>query len=91
MPELAARIRQSARLNGAFTLRSGKVSDTYFDKYQFEADPGLLLAIAQELKELIPEGTDVLAGLEMGGIPIVVLLSQVSGIPAAFIRKQPKD
>jgi orotate phosphoribosyltransferase len=91
MPELAYRIRQSARLNGTFTLRSGKVSDTYFDKYQFEADPRLLLAVAEKLKDLIPDGTEVLAGLEMGGIPIVVMLSQVSGIPAAFIRKQPKD
>lgn len=42
MTTLASRIRQSARLTGSFTLRSGKVSDTYFDKYQFEADPALL-------------------------------------------------
>lgn len=39
---------------------------------------------------LVPEGTEVLAGLEMGGIPIVTVLSQVTGIPAAFIRKEPK-
>ena len=43
---LASRIRQCARLTGTFTLRSGKVSDTYFDKYQFEADPETLRAIA---------------------------------------------
>lgn len=91
MSELAVRIRQSARLNGQFTLRSGKVSDTYFDKYQFESDPQLLLDIVQRLASLIPKGTEVLAGLEMGGIPIVTLLSQVSGLPAAFIRKEPKD
>lgn len=35
-----------SKLLGNFTLRSGKVSDTYFDKYRFEADPILLLAIA---------------------------------------------
>jgi len=33
----------------------------------------------------------VLAGLEMGGIPIVTMLSQVTGLPAAFIRKEPKE
>lgn len=27
----------------------------------------------------------------MGGIPIVTMLSQVTNIPAAFIRKEPKD
>lgn len=90
MSSLPFRIRQCARLTGSFTLRSGKVSDTYFDKYQFEADPKLLLSIAQEMVALVPQGTEVLAGLEMGGIPIVTVLSQVTGIPAAFIRKEPK-
>jgi orotate phosphoribosyltransferase len=27
----------------------------------------------------------------MGGIPVVTMLSQVTGLPAAFIRKQPKE
>jgi orotate phosphoribosyltransferase len=40
---------------------------------------------------LVPPGTEVLAGLEMGGIPIVTMLSQVTGLRAAFIRKIPKD
>jgi orotate phosphoribosyltransferase len=88
---LAARIRRAARLSGRFVLRSGAVSDTYFDKYRFEADPVLLRAIAEALKPLVPPGTEVLAGLEMGGIPIVTLLSQVTGLPAAFIRKEAKD
>jgi orotate phosphoribosyltransferase len=39
----------------------------------------------------IPPGTEVLAGLEMGGIPIVTMLSQTSGIPAAFVRKKAKQ
>lgn len=88
---LSSRIKQCARLTGSFTLRSGKVSDTYFDKYQFEADPKLLHSIAQAMASLIPPGTEVLAGLEMGGIPIVTMLSQVTGLPAAFIRKEPKE
>lgn len=91
MASLPARIRESARLIGRFTLRSGKVSDVYFDKYQFEADPKLLRDIAQAMLALIPHGTQVLAGLEMGGIPIVTMLSQASGLPAAFIRKAPKE
>jgi orotate phosphoribosyltransferase len=39
---------------------------------------------------LIPPNTEILAGLEMGGIPIATLLSQVTGIPTAFIRKKAK-
>jgi len=91
MPTLSSRIRNCARLTGSFTLRSGKVSDTYFDKYQFEADPQLLRDIALAMKALIPPGTEVLAGLEMGGIPIVTMLSQATNLPAAFIRKEPKE
>jgi orotate phosphoribosyltransferase len=87
---LAARIKASAKLTGDFILRSGAVSSTYFDKYRFEADPALLLDIAIEMAKLVPPGTEVLAGLEMGGIPVVTMLSQVTGLPAAFIRKQPK-
>lgn len=92
MPEsLAARIDRCARLTGSFTLRSGKTSSTYFDKYQFEADPQLLHAIARAMAALVPPGTQVLAGMEMGGIPIATMLSQVTGIPAAFVRKEPKQ
>lgn len=91
MQTLPARIRKSALISGHFVLRSGLTSDTYFDKYQFESDPVLLRAIAEAMAPLVPPGTEVLAGLEMGGIPIVTMLSQVTNIPAAFIRKEPKD
>jgi orotate phosphoribosyltransferase len=90
MDDLARRIGMASKLAGSFTLRSGKVSDTYFDKYRFEADPALLLAIANAMAPLIPSSSDALAGLEMGGIPIVTMLSQVTGLPSAFIRKKPK-
>jgi orotate phosphoribosyltransferase len=91
MDDLARRIRMASQLLGNFTLRSGRVSDTYFDKYRFEADPALLLAIANAMAPLIPSGCNTLAGLEMGGIPIVTLLSQVTGLPTTFLRKKPKS
>ncbi len=90
MSSLPAKIRKVAKLSGSFTLRSGKVSDTYFDKYQFEAQPQLLREIANALTPLVPADTEVLAGLEMGGIPVVTMLSQVTGLPAAFVRKEAK-
>jgi len=83
-------IKKKAQLSGHFTLRSGRTSETYFDKYQFESDPNLLKAIAGEMVALVPEDTEVLAGLEMGGIPVVTVLSQLTGLPAAFLRKEPK-
>ena len=88
---LARRINEVARLSGTFTLRSGETSDTYFDKYRFESEPAILADIANEMRELVPVDTDVLCGLELGGVPVVTMLSQVTGIPAAFIRKAPKS
>lgn len=87
---LAKRIKDISELEGEFTLRSGKTSNLYFDKYRFEAEPNLLSDIAKEMVKLIPENTEVLCGLEMGGIPIVTMMSHYSGLPASFIRKEPK-
>ena len=67
---VARRIRAVAELSGEFTLLSGVVSDTYFDKYRFEAEPRLLRRIAQLMAPLLPADTQVLGGLEMGGMPV---------------------
>lgn len=88
---LANEIYETAHLTGSFKLRSGKVSNDYFDKYLFESNPILLKEIAEHLSLLIPEGTEVLAGLEMGGIPIATALSLKTGIPVAFVRKKAKE
>lgn len=88
---LAADIDAAARLKGRFKLRSGQVSDEYFDKYRFEADPALLARVAQAMLPLVPESAEVLAGLELGGVPIATAMSLQSGKPCAFLRKQAKD
>jgi orotate phosphoribosyltransferase len=87
---LARRVRDCCRVTGHFVLRSGRTTDEYFDKYQFEADPVLLNEIAGAMVPLIPAGTEVLAGLEMGGIPVVTALGQRTGLPCAFVRKEAK-
>ena len=87
---LARSIYERSHLTGDFTLRSGATSNEYFDKYMFEADPGLLREIAASMAALLPDGVDALAGLELGGVPLAVLASQVSGLPALFVRKQAK-
>jgi len=88
---LAKRIYDTAHITGEFTLRSGAKSNEYFDKYLFEADPDLLKHIALAMVKLVPPGIDALAGLEMGGIPIATMLSQLTGLPVLFVRKKAKD
>ena len=53
-------------------------------------NPDLLGEIAAHAAELVPAGTEVLAGLELGGVPLVTAISLATGIPAAFVRKEAK-
>ncbi len=89
--ELAQNIYKVSHLKGDFLLRSGQRSTEYFDKYRFESQPQILKEIASQMKDLIPEGTEVLAALEMGGIPVGTALSIVTGIPCVFVRKSAKE
>lgn len=89
--QLARDIDAACRLTGRFTLRSGRVSSGYFDKFQFEADPVLLGRVADHMVSLVPDDAEVLGGLELGGIPIVTALSARTGVPALFVRKTAKD
>jgi orotate phosphoribosyltransferase len=89
-PDLARDVDARCRLTGEFTLRSGQVSSEYFDKYLFETDPALLARVASAMVPLLPRDTDLLGGLEMGGIPIVTVVSAQTGLPALFVRKQAK-
>jgi orotate phosphoribosyltransferase len=88
---LASTLYSLCNLKGTFRLRSGQVSQEYFDKYLFESQPEVLKEIAQGLAALVPEGTQVLAGLEMGGIPVATALSLQTGLPMIFVRKKAKD
>jgi orotate phosphoribosyltransferase len=89
--ELAESIYNISHLTGEFLLRSGKISNEYFDKYRFESKPDILKAIANEMSKLLPNDFDYLAGLEMGGIPIATAISFASSKPAVFVRKKAKQ
>jgi orotate phosphoribosyltransferase len=90
-PTLARSVYDVAHITGTFRLRSGVTSNEYFDKYLFEADPALLRDLATAMAPLVPEGTDALAGLELGGVPLATMLSQVTGLPTRFVRKKAKE
>lgn len=88
--ELAEQIRAVSYLTGEFVLRSGNISNFYWDKYRFESDPALLAAIAEEMAKLLPSECEGLAGLELGGIPLATALSLQTGLPCFYVRKEAK-
>jgi orotate phosphoribosyltransferase len=89
--ELAKRIYAVSNQTGFYTLGAGRTQKEHFDKYLFESDPLLLTEIAQKLSEMIPQDAEILAGLELGGIPIATALSLETGLPLAFIRRVSRD
>ena len=95
---LAQSIAELALLRGTFTLRSGRTSSYYLDKYLFSTRPEVLgpladlfaariAAIAQRTGHPITR----LAGAELGGIPLVTAASLKTGLPCLFIRNAKKD
>jgi orotate phosphoribosyltransferase len=89
--ELARQIASASLLRGTFTLRSGRVSDYYLDKYLFSTQPTILAQLGQEFASRLPRGTQRLAGAELGGIPLVSAASMAAGLPCVFIRNQKKE
>jgi len=90
---VAKRICETALLHGDFTLRSGRKSKYYLDKYLFETQPDVLLELGKLFAQHIEKEGNIqrLAGAELGGIPLVTAASMATGIPSVLIRNQKKD
>jgi orotate phosphoribosyltransferase len=74
---------------GTFTLTSGKTSSYYVDIKAASSQPRLLKAMAQGLRPTVGDA-EILAGVELGAVPILVALALECGLPYVIIRKQPK-
>jgi len=88
---LAARTKKAAYLEGDFTLSSGLKSKYYLDKYLFETDPALLQDIASAMLPLLPNEFERLAGVELGGVPLVTALALRTGRPFIIVRREAKQ
>ncbi len=88
--ELAKRIREAAYLEGDFTLRSGRKSKYYLDKYLFETQPDILKALGEMFAEYVTAATTLIAGAELGGVALAAAVSLASGKPFVIIRNAKK-
>ncbi|MEM1353498.1 MAG: orotate phosphoribosyltransferase [Planctomycetota bacterium] len=91
--DVCKRIAEVALLRGEFTLRSGRTSKYYLDKYLFTTQPDILEALGKMFADRINKlpGADRLAGTELGGIPLVSAAAIATGLPAVLIRNRKKD
>ena len=89
--DLAKRIRETAYLEGEFTLRSGRKSNYYLDKYLFETQPDILKALGEMFAAYVQSSTTLIAGAELGGVSLAAATSMASGKPYVIIRNTKKD
>ena len=91
LTQLGKEIVKAAYLEGDFLLSSGQRSKYYLDKYRFSTNPKLLKPIAEGLAALLPANLQILAGVELGAVPLVTALSLETGLPFVIVRKGAKD
>ncbi len=75
---------------GQFVLTSGVISEYYIDIKKASTNPNILKKIAKSMAEYT-EGYDLLAGMELGAVPLVVALSLETNIPYVIIRKEKRE
>lgn len=75
---------------GRFVLTSGAISDYYIDIKKASANPMVLKKIAEALAEYT-DGYDLIAGMELGAVPLVVAVSLETEIPYVIVRKEKRE
>ncbi|MEW6249457.1 MAG: orotate phosphoribosyltransferase [Planctomycetota bacterium] len=88
--ELARAVRAAALLEGDFTLRSGRKSKYYLDKYLFETQPDLLRELARRFARYVTPDVDRIAGAELGAIALATATSLETGRPFVIVRNAKK-
>jgi len=89
--DLIRRIKETAYLEGDFTLRSGKKSKYYLDKYLFETCPDILKALGQEFAKHVTDEITLIAGAELGGIALAAATAMETGKHWIIVRNSKKD
>lgn len=89
--ELARRIAEVALLHGEFTLRSGRKSNYYLDKYRFETQPDVLRELGKLFAARVGAQVDRIAGAELGAVALAASTSIACGKPFVIIRNKKKD
>jgi len=72
---------------GNFVLTSGKKSNYYIDIKQASTNPRILKEIAKNMKKHVKDH-ELIAGMELGAVPIAVALSLETNIPFVIVRKE---
>jgi orotate phosphoribosyltransferase len=88
--ELGRMLKAAAYLEGDFTLRSGRKSRYYLDKYLFETQPILLRELAREFARFVTPDIRRIAGAELGAVALAAATALETGLPFVIVRNSKK-
>ncbi len=88
--ELIKRVKETSYLEGDFTLRSGKKSKYYMDKYLFETCPDILKALGAEFAKHVSDDVTLIAGAELGGVALAAATAMETGKNWIIVRNSKK-
>jgi len=89
--ELIKRVKETSYLEGDFTLRSGKKSKYYLDKYLFETHPDILKALGEEFAKHAGGDVTLIAGAELGGVALAAATAMATDKKWIIVRNSKKD
>jgi orotate phosphoribosyltransferase len=89
--QLIRRIAEVALLRGEFTLRSGRKSSYYLDKYRFETQPDVLAELGRLLAQRVGPQVNRIAGAELGAVALAAASAMAANKPFVIIRNRKKD
>lgn len=89
--ELIKRVKETSYLEGDFTLRSGKKSKYYMDKYLFETQPDILKALGEEFAKHVGNDVTLIAGAELGGVALAAATAMATNKKWIIVRNSKKD
>ena len=87
---MTKKLMRVSYLEGDFTLRSGKKSKYYMDKYLFETCPDILQALGEEFAKHITDDVTLIAGAELGGVALAASTAITSGKNWIIVRNSKK-
>jgi uncharacterized protein (TIGR00725 family) len=87
---LLRRLRQTASADGPYRLQSGGVLSTYFDPFRIASDPVLSAELADAMAARVNAQTDVVVGVELGGVILAANLAAALERPMLVVRTRPK-
>ena len=75
---------------GRFVLTSGAVSNYYVDIKKASTDPVVLRYIGELMAGFV-DGYDLVAGMELGAVPLAVAVALESDVPFVIVRKGERE